>query len=101
MVRVAANNGQIYQKWNITYVDNAANFTTEGLDEQSGFEINRPFYIRSRMPMKRVITMHANRWIYLRRWNPAQAKHAQWRFDIKTKTLYNMHFSKYIMHIHT
>jgi hypothetical protein len=85
----------------VTYVDNAANITSKGLDEDSGFEINRPFYFRSRMPMKRVITMHGNNWIYLRRWTPAHAKHAQWRFDMKTKCIYNMNWKNYVMEIHT
>ena len=70
------------------------------MNEEFGFYINRPFYIRSRMPMKRVATKHGNHWIYLRRWTAANAKHAQWRFDEKTKTIYNMHWKNYIMEIH-
>jgi hypothetical protein len=71
------------------------------MNKEYGFNINRPFYIRSRMPMKRVVTMHGNNWIYLRRWTPNHAKHAQWRFDEKTKTIYNMHWANYVMEIHS
>jgi hypothetical protein len=71
------------------------------MNEEFGFYINRPFYMRSRMPMKRVATKHGNHWIYLRRWTPAHAKHAQWRFDEKTKTIYNMQWTNYVMEIHS
>jgi hypothetical protein len=42
------------QKWNVIYVDEAEKTRTKGLDKDFGFHINRPFYIRSRLPMKRV-----------------------------------------------
>ena len=70
------------------------------MNEEFGFYINRPFYIRSRMPMKRVVTMHANHWIYLRRWTPAHKTHAQWRFDEKTKTIFNNNWKNVVMEIH-
>jgi hypothetical protein len=71
------------------------------MNEEFGFYINRPFYMRSRMPMKRVATMHGNHWIYLRRWTPAHKTHSQWRFDEKTKTLFNMWHTNYVMEIHS
>jgi hypothetical protein len=46
------------------------------MNEEFGFHINRPFYMKSRLPMGRVATMHGNHWIYLRRWTAAHAKHA-------------------------
>jgi hypothetical protein len=71
------------------------------MNEEFGLHINRPFYIRSRMPMRRVITMHGNAWIYLRRWTPAHAKHAQWVFDERTKTIRNNHWKSHVMEIHS
>jgi hypothetical protein len=70
------------------------------MNEEFGFYINRPFYMRSRMPMKRVATMHSNHWIYLRRWTESHKAHSQWRFDERTKTIYNMNWKNYVMEIH-
>jgi len=39
------------QRWKIVYVDKAEKIRTKGFNKEFGFHINRPFYIRSRMPM--------------------------------------------------
>jgi len=39
------------QRWQIIYVDKADKIRTKGFNKEFGFHINRPFYIRSRMPM--------------------------------------------------
>jgi len=39
------------QRWQIIYVDKATAIRTKGFNKEFGFHINRPFYIRSRMPM--------------------------------------------------
>jgi hypothetical protein len=43
------------QKWKVVYLDKAEKEQTKGLNEDFGFHINRPFYFRSRLPMKRVV----------------------------------------------
>jgi hypothetical protein len=83
---MANNNGSSSQKWKIVYLENADKFKTEGFSEEFGFHINRPFYIRSRLPMKRVAECIGNNNIILKRYRknvPAQ----QWYFDGKTKTV--------------
>jgi hypothetical protein len=42
------------QRWTILYVDKAPKMQTKGMNEKFGFHVNRPFYLISRMPMRRV-----------------------------------------------
>lgn len=42
------------QKWTIVYIDKASKIKSEGMNEKFGFHIGRPFYIVSRLPMRRV-----------------------------------------------
>ena len=57
-VIVYGNHGKVNQQWSVTYVDKAEKDETKGLNEEYGFYINRPFYIRSRLPMQRVLQCH-------------------------------------------
>jgi hypothetical protein len=50
--------GTVNQRWKIVYLDQAAKTRTKGFNKEFGFHINRPFYIRSRLPMKRVAECH-------------------------------------------
>jgi hypothetical protein len=45
------NSKNANQRWKIIYLDKAAPIRTKGFNKEFGFHINRPFYIRSRMPM--------------------------------------------------
>jgi hypothetical protein len=45
------NNGK-FQRWTIVYVDQMKEDSRHMVD---GFRVDTPFYIRSRMPMRRVI----------------------------------------------
>jgi len=64
LVQVGNRNGNkttnVNQRWKIIYVDQADKIRTKGFNKEFGFHINRPFYIRSRMPMQRVAEMHGN-----------------------------------------
>lgn len=84
-VQIWKKNGSKAQKWTIIYQDKADRRKSKGLNKHFGFEINRPFYIRSRMPMQRMVTSNGNN-IYLsdyKEGNTAQ----QFYFDEKSKTL--------------
>ena len=56
------------QRWKILYVDKAPKIRTKGFNKEFGLHINRPFYIRSRMPMQRVIECHGANNVWLKRW---------------------------------
>jgi len=46
--------GGANQRWKVVYVDKAEKESTTGLNKEFGFICSRPFYLRSRLPMKRV-----------------------------------------------
>jgi hypothetical protein len=50
-VIVDGNQKRTDQKWKIVYIDQAKPLRTKGFNKEFGLHINRPFYIRSRMPM--------------------------------------------------
>jgi hypothetical protein len=66
--------------------------------EDFGFHANRPFYIRSRLPMKRVAMCHGANNIDIRRW-VKNNKTQQFFFDPKTKTIRSNHWKNYAIEI--
>jgi hypothetical protein len=66
------NNGT-HQRWNIVYKDSNKKERTSGYDKEYGFYINRPFYFRSRLPMKRVAES-ASTYVRLRKWNKSRIR---------------------------
>jgi hypothetical protein len=48
-------NGSKAQKWKVVYVKDAKAIQTKGLNKNFGLEIERPFYIVSKMWMNRVV----------------------------------------------
>jgi hypothetical protein len=67
-VGVWGNNKGTHQQWTVLYVDKAGKTETKGLNEEFGFHINRPFYIRSRLPMQRIAECHGANNVWLKRW---------------------------------
>jgi hypothetical protein len=99
-VIVAKNEDQVHQQWKVVYLDKAEKEATKGLNEDFGWYINRPFYIRSRMFFRRVVEAHGNNWLYLRRW-VANRKAQQWVFNNVDKVVHNMNWKNYGMSIHS
>jgi hypothetical protein len=56
------------QKWGVVYLDNKEKEQTKGLNEDFGFHINRPFYIKSRMLFGRVAELVGASNIVLKRY---------------------------------
>jgi hypothetical protein len=54
------------QKWRIVYLDEKDDEPTKGLDEGSGFYRNRPFWIVSRLPKRRVLEAQGGRNIVIK-----------------------------------
>jgi len=50
------------------------------MNEEYGLHINRPFYIRSRLPFQRVAECHGANNVWLKRWRKNVAAQ-QWYFD--------------------
>jgi len=57
-VWVWKKHGGANQRWKIVYKEDAEEIQTKGVVADFGFHANRPFYIVSRLPMKRVIQCH-------------------------------------------
>jgi len=62
------NNQGTNQKWSVMYVDQAKPIPSKGFNKDYGFHINRPFYIRSRLPFQRVAECHGANNVWLKRW---------------------------------
>jgi hypothetical protein len=54
-VQVWNRHNGVNQRWKIVYLDEADKEATKGLNKDFGLFVNKPFFIVSRMPMKRVI----------------------------------------------
>ena len=86
------------QRWKIVYLDQAEKIAKTGYNEDFGFHVNRPFYIRSRLPMKRIAECQGASNVFLKRWRKNVAAQT-WFFDPVAKVIRSNHWKNYIMHI--
>jgi hypothetical protein len=68
------------------------------MNKDFGFQINKPFYIRSRKGIKRVIECHGANNVWLRRWRKNVAAQ-QWYFDQVSKTIKNNYWKSHSLDI--
>ena len=85
------NNNRNNQRWRILYVDKKPKAMTKGLNRNFGFYINRPFYIRSKLPMRRVIEIVGGRNLVIKRLY-RNRKAQQFRFAQKSKTIVSVQY---------
>jgi len=93
-VGVWTNNRGNHQKWTVVYLDKAEKTSGKGLDKDFGFHRNRPFYIRSRLPMKRMAECVGANNVQLKRWTKNR-KSQQWFFDPVSKTIKNNYWKSH------
>ena len=79
-------------------MDKAPKIPKEGLNEDFGFYVNRPFYIVSRLPMKRVVQCHGATHVRLNRYI-VNRKDQQYYFDPVSKTIRSNNWKNYAMEI--
>jgi hypothetical protein len=84
------------QRWKIVYTDEAEKERSEGFDKDHGLYINRPFYIKSRMPFGRVMESIGASNVTLKKWRN-NAKAQQWTFDRVTNTIRNENWKNYAL----
>ena len=82
------------QRWKIQYTKDVAKEATKGMDKDFGFEINRPFYIRSKMPMGRVMEAISANNVTLKKFYKNR-KSQQWVFDRVSNTIKNQNWKNY------
>jgi hypothetical protein len=92
------NKNNANQRWKIVYLDKADKIRTKGFNKEFGFHINRPFYIRSRMPMQRIAECHGGNNVWLKRWRKNVAAQ-QWYFDEVSKTIKNNYWKSHSLDI--
>jgi len=79
------NNGT-GQKWRILYLDEKDDEPTTGLDDDSGLYRNRPFYLISRLPKHRALTVSHGRYLRIQDKKKDNA-HQIFYFDHLTRTI--------------
>jgi hypothetical protein len=86
------------QRWRVVYVDKSKKIVTKGFNSRFGFHINRQFYIRSRMPMKRVVECISANNLVIRRYVKGRTAQRFW-FDNVSKTIKSQHWKNRSMDI--
>jgi hypothetical protein len=95
---VWGKHGKPNQRWRVLYVDKAEPTQKEGLNTEWGMHCNKPFYLRSRLPMKRVAECHGSNNLWLRRWRKNTAAQ-QFFFNCQDKTIRSNQWKNYAMEI--
>jgi hypothetical protein len=74
------------QRWRVVYVDKSKKIGNKGWNATYGFHMNRPFFMRSRLPMRRVIECVSNAYLRHKRWYKNR-RAQEWIFDGVSKTI--------------
>lgn len=97
-VVIAKRHGRRNQKWTVLYVDQRRGGQTKGLVGDFGFHANRPFYLRSRLPMQRVMECIGANNVVLKRWRK-NVTAQQFYFDPTSKTVRSQQWKNRAMEI--
>jgi hypothetical protein len=87
-------------RWRVNYLDHK-NYRKErgsGYDKTYGFHINRLFYFRSRLPMKRVAEAYSS-YVQLKKWKRNRMRYQTWKFDRVSNTIKSDYTRTYSMSI--
>jgi len=87
-VQVYKKNGTPAQRWKVVYTDKMGDeaYQKKGLDKDFGFLVNELFYLRSRLPMQRVMEAVGANNIVIKRWVKNRTAQ-QFYFDPVSKTI--------------
>jgi hypothetical protein len=80
------------------YVDKATKEKVTGYQSRYGFYINRRFYIRSRMPMRRVVECISANNLVIKRYAKGRTAQ-QFFFDMRSKTIKSQQWKNRSMEI--
>jgi len=83
---VSKRTNALYQQWTVVYSDKAKALKTEGLKEDFGWHIGRPFYIITKMGSGRALEVVGGRNVVLK-WKQYKNINQQFYFDNESKTI--------------
>lgn len=86
------------QRWNIVYLKDHGKDATKGYNKDFGMYINRPFYLVSRQPFRRVMECVGANNAVMKRWVKNRSSQ-QFFFDEKTKTVRSQQWKNYALEI--
>jgi hypothetical protein len=101
-VLVWGRHNGLNQRWTIRYTDTVKEppVTPKGkVDPESGLKNGIPFYIRSRLPMRRMATFANHSTFRINRWRKNDLK-MQFFYDSKTKTVRSEQWKNYALEIY-
>jgi hypothetical protein len=98
-VWIMDNRNHAGQRWRIVYTNELTGsdaYRKKGqMSKDTGFIVDEPFYLRSRLPMQRVVECAGASNVTLKKW--ANNRKAQmWRFDSTSKTIRNLNWTSYV-----
>jgi hypothetical protein len=88
----------VNQRWTVTYLDQSKGEQNKGLNKEFGMHINRPFYLVSRLPMRRVAEVVGASNVVLKRWVKGRSAQ-QLFFDMSSKTVRSQQWKNYCIEI--
>jgi hypothetical protein len=97
-VQVYGRTNNPNQRWKVIYQDTADKIPTKGLDKEFGFEINRPFYLVSNLPVHRVAECVGANNMVLRRYAKGRLGQ-QFYFDGVSRTIRSQQWKNYALEI--
>jgi hypothetical protein len=86
------------QQWKVVYEGTEVELKDKGLVEDFGLYIHRPFYLVSRLPMKRVVEAIGANNLVIRKYVKGR-KAQQFRFDVTSSTIRSEQWTNYCMEI--
>jgi len=96
-VQVYNKHNGLNQKWTILYDEDEKDEKTKGMGEY-GFKISEPFFIVSRMPMKRVAEAIGASNVVTKRYVKGRIAQ-QWFFDQTTKTVKSVQWKSHSLEL--
>lgn len=85
-ITVNRKTNAVYQQWTVIYSDKAKKIQKEGLHEDFGWHIGRPFYIISKLGSGRALEVIGGRNVVLK-WKQYKNINQQFYFDNESKTI--------------
>ena len=97
-VQVYGRTNNANQRWKVLYADKADKIATKGLDKEFGFEINRPFYLVSNLPVRRVAECVGANNMVLKRYAKGRTAQ-QFYYDGVSRTIRSQQWKNYALEI--